>query len=181
VHDDPLVHLENHLSHQGPKHYRRFWLYVAITPLTAPFTVVPVIPNLPFFFVAWRAWSNYRAYKASDYLKSLIAARVIEAEASPILTEYYTKRSLPSASTPSSTSSPDARPTNGKSTGTHKSTFESPSSESGVLLREGTIRDLITALDLRKENSAELVNAVRQVRARLGLPKAPKIPGGTRL
>jgi len=149
-----------------------------------------VIPNLPFFFVAWRAWSNYRAYIASDYLKSLIAARAIEAEASPILTEYYTKRSLPSANPHDSTplflaagpaSSPDAQLTNEKDMGTHKSTFESPPSESDLLLREGTVRELVTALDIPKENCAELVNAIRQVRGRLGLPKAPKIPDSTKL
>lgn len=153
---------------------------------------IDLIPVSTVFHL-FRAWSNYKAYKASDYLKSLIAARTIEAEASPILTEYYTKRSLPSAGphdstplllaagTPSSASSPDAQPTNEKDMGTHKSTFESPPSESSLLLREATVRELVTALDLRKENYAELVNAVRQVRARLGLPKAPKIPGNTRL
>ena len=59
VRDDPLAHLGNHLSHHGPKHYRRFWIYVGIIPLTAPFTLVPVIPNIPFFFVAWRLVAVY--------------------------------------------------------------------------------------------------------------------------
>jgi hypothetical protein len=33
---------------------------IVIMPFTAPFMLVPVIPNLPFFYVLYRAWSHWQ-------------------------------------------------------------------------------------------------------------------------
>jgi hypothetical protein len=33
---------------------------VVIMPFTAPFMLIPVIPNLPFFYVLYRAWSHWK-------------------------------------------------------------------------------------------------------------------------
>ena len=41
-------------------------------PFTIPFALIPVIPNLPFFYLCWRAFSHWKAYKASDYLGLLL-------------------------------------------------------------------------------------------------------------
>lgn len=32
------------------------------------------MPNLPLFYVLWRAWSHYKAWKASEYLASVLAS-----------------------------------------------------------------------------------------------------------
>lgn len=78
-----------------------------------------IIPNIPFFFCAWRSWSHYRglhrshllsryrwyelnhnfpiAYRSSQYLSSLIDQGLVRPEPSQELDEVY--RSLfPSAS-----------------------------------------------------------------------------------
>lgn len=51
-------------------------------PFTIPFALVPVIPNLPFFYLVWRAWSHYRAYQSSKYLNDLLAQNRIAPQAS---------------------------------------------------------------------------------------------------
>jgi len=68
----PLAHLETILTRRSPRHRKGFYMWMLLAPLTMPFIVIPVIPNLPFFFCVWRSWSHYRAYKASDYLQSLL-------------------------------------------------------------------------------------------------------------
>lgn len=68
---------------------------------------VAIIPNLPFFFCAWRAWHHYRgisffsrgsseikltfgpAYKASSYLGDLIKYDLIDSRASNDLDRMY--------------------------------------------------------------------------------------------
>jgi len=72
-------------------------------------TIFPaIIPNLPFFFCAWRSWSHYRgiyclrssgvlvsnlnsliAYRSSQYLQSLLEHNLIVPEASESLDEVY--------------------------------------------------------------------------------------------
>ncbi|KAF1992420.1 hypothetical protein K402DRAFT_443182 [Aulographum hederae CBS 113979] len=53
---------------QGLHRSRLYWS-VAIAPLTAPFTIVPVIPNIPFFYVAYRGWSHWKALRGSQHLQ----------------------------------------------------------------------------------------------------------------
>lgn len=44
---------------QGMHRSKLIWS-VVIMPFTAPFMLVPVIPNLPFFYVLYRAWSHWK-------------------------------------------------------------------------------------------------------------------------
>ena len=44
---------------QGMHRSKLIWS-VIIMPFTAPFMLVPVIPNLPFFYVLYRAWSHWK-------------------------------------------------------------------------------------------------------------------------
>ncbi|KAF8322484.1 hypothetical protein DL93DRAFT_2162625 [Clavulina sp. PMI_390] len=175
VQDDPLPHLTKHVLHHEPKHRKKFWTYVAIAPLTAPFIIVPVIPNIPFFFVAWRAWSNYKASKASGYLRSLISASMIRPQLDTILDEQYRLSAATNMhSTISASSSPSAspQPTTTTTSQTTPPSTESSSAEaeSAVLLHERSVPSLVSALQLPPETSSELVHAIRQVRTRLGLP-----------
>lgn len=85
----PLAHLESLLSRRTPRHRKGFYTWVLLTPLTAPFMLIPVIPNLPFFFCVWRSWSHYRAYKASDYLHSLLQRGAIVPHSSTELDDIY--------------------------------------------------------------------------------------------
>jgi hypothetical protein len=47
------------LERQGMHRSKLIWSIV-IMPFTAPFMLVPVIPNLPFFYVLYRAWSHWQ-------------------------------------------------------------------------------------------------------------------------
>jgi len=70
-------------------HRRGFWRWMIVLPVTVPFAAVPVIPNLPFFYAAWRAWSHYRAWKASEWLEVLVRDGGIEALAAEGLEGGY--------------------------------------------------------------------------------------------
>ncbi|KAH7341002.1 mitochondrial K+-H+ exchange-related-domain-containing protein [Rhizoctonia solani] len=88
---DPLVNLQEQLVLRSPLHRRKTWFWVGVIPLTAPFMLIPVIPNLPFFFCVWRAWTHWKAHKASSYLLELSNNDAIHASPSEDLDEVYTK------------------------------------------------------------------------------------------
>lgn len=122
----PLPHLQLVLARRTPHHRTGFYKWLFIAPLTAPFALIrelggflsivlsphaisfsAVIPNLPFFYAAWRAWSHYRgnlilyliilsasryshvAWKASEYLQGLIKSNHVLPQPSPVLDEVY--------------------------------------------------------------------------------------------
>ena len=72
-------------------------------PLTIPFIVIPIIPNLPFFYLVWRAWSHWRAFQSSKYLSELIQqGRLIPTpseELDQILSKPPTQEEKPISST----------------------------------------------------------------------------------
>ena len=45
--------------------------------MTFPFALIPVIPNFPFFYILWRAWSHYKAWRGASYLESLLKLGMI--------------------------------------------------------------------------------------------------------
>ena len=74
-----LSELRGFIEHRIPKHRKGLYVWMSITPLTFPLKLIrtstsclyprmsllkkillAIIPNLPFFFCAWRSWSHYR-------------------------------------------------------------------------------------------------------------------------
>lgn len=110
---------------------------------------------------AYRAWGNYKAYKASDYLKALLSAKAIVAQVSPALDVAYHHK----PKSPKSSSSASASPSPPSTESTP------PATEDDVVLSESHVHGLILALGLPSEVTSEVVNAIRQARTRLGLPK----------
>ncbi|KAI0693232.1 mitochondrial K+-H+ exchange-related-domain-containing protein [Cytidiella melzeri] len=98
----PLSHLQSLLAKRTPKHKRGFYTWMIISPFTAPFMIIPIIPNLPFFFCVWRSWSHYKAYKASSYLEQLLEKGSIVPQDSAELNAIYAAYapSAPSANEP---------------------------------------------------------------------------------
>jgi len=48
------------LDHRIPYH-RKYMIYSALcVPVTSLFTIVPVVPNIPFFYNAYRLWSHWK-------------------------------------------------------------------------------------------------------------------------
>ncbi|KAJ7288103.1 mitochondrial K+-H+ exchange-related-domain-containing protein [Mycena rebaudengoi] len=132
-----------------PLHQRGFITYSIIAPFTAPFMIVPVIPNLPFFFCAWRAWSHYQALRAARRIDALLRANKIVPEALPALDEVYT-------SAPPSTNAPlDSGDT-------------SPNeSASNLLTTAAALAPAARALDLAPNEVNDMTRAYEQARVRI--------------
>ncbi|KAJ4287732.1 hypothetical protein N0V90_012436 [Kalmusia sp. IMI 367209] len=65
------------------------WSIVAM-PFTAPFMLVPVIPNLPFFYLVYRAYSYWKALTGSKHLEFLLQHNLPTPNPSSELDEVYT-------------------------------------------------------------------------------------------
>ncbi|KZO93684.1 hypothetical protein CALVIDRAFT_539856 [Calocera viscosa TUFC12733] len=144
------------------------YIYLLALPITAPFALVPVIPNIPFFYCAWRAWSHYRAYRAATYLEQLLQSHTIVPTPSPLLDKLYrgfpsvpltlsSRSSSPAPATASTTASPSA-----SSSGTADPTPY-------ILLTEPDVSTILSAFHLPEEGATELEIALAQARARVGL------------
>lgn len=59
------------------------------SPLTWPFAIIPIIPNFPLFYVLWRAWSHYKAWRGATYLDQLVKSGMVVEEPSEKLNEFY--------------------------------------------------------------------------------------------
>ncbi|KAG7088216.1 hypothetical protein E1B28_012233 [Marasmius oreades] len=152
-----LEHLRSLLSTRKPRHKRGAWLWITIAPFTAPFMVVPVIPNLPFFFCAWRAWSHYRAYRASQYLSNLIEKQVIVPEPSDALDAIYRDCSpKPLASSHSSAS-----------VGQSPSTNDQEPLAVEMLLSREVVPTVVSTFSLTQSATADIYRAIQQADIRL--------------
>ncbi|SJX60418.1 uncharacterized protein SRS1_11750 [Sporisorium reilianum f. sp. reilianum] len=105
-----LKSLKNLTDHRTPHHYRRFWYCVVGMPITIPFALVPVVPNLPFFYLVYRAWSHWKAYKSSQYLSTLIAQDLVRPTESNELDSIFAQTTPPADATPSSNDKKTATP-----------------------------------------------------------------------
>jgi len=58
-------------------------------PFTIPFILVPVVPNLPFFYLVFRAWSHWKAWSGSRHIEFLLDKRLLKPmESEPLRTAY---------------------------------------------------------------------------------------------
>lgn len=67
---------------------KMLWSFVGM-PVTAPIAIIPVVPNLPFFYLVFRAWSHWRALSGSKHLEFLLEKKLITANPSKILDDLY--------------------------------------------------------------------------------------------
>ncbi|KLO09062.1 hypothetical protein SCHPADRAFT_834439 [Schizopora paradoxa] len=163
----PLVHLEQLLEKRIPSHRKGFYLWMLVSPLTAPFMIIPIIPNIPFFFCVWRSWHHYRAYKASSYLESLLKQGAIIPEANTGLDKIYEnsrKRLTKASSTPDSPKSncPDDSQT-------------TPSDQNNVpeelILDREAVPHIVSFFDLPSSAESDLYRALDQTSNRLSNSK----------
>ncbi|RDA87002.1 hypothetical protein CP532_6734 [Ophiocordyceps camponoti-leonardi (nom. inval.)] len=70
-------------------HRQRFiWCFAAM-PLTLPFALVPIIPNLPFFYLVYRAWSHWRALAGGRHVQWLVENKLLHSAPSAKLSQLY--------------------------------------------------------------------------------------------
>ncbi|WVQ95104.1 hypothetical protein IAU59_002198 [Kwoniella sp. CBS 9459] len=89
-----LPKLHRLLIHRIPYHRKMMWRSLIFTPVTWPFAIIPVIPNFPFFYVLWRAWSHYKAWRGALYLEILLKNGLIVEKEDKQLTEIYAKKAV---------------------------------------------------------------------------------------
>ncbi|KAJ5450710.1 uncharacterized protein N7458_007159 [Penicillium daleae] len=73
-------------------HQKKMWWSLGIAPFTAPFALIPVIPNIPFFYLAYRGWSHWRALNGSRHLQFLVEKNLLNPTSLPELEQLYAKR-----------------------------------------------------------------------------------------
>lgn len=177
-----LSHLRELLRTREPRHRRGFYLWMLAAPLTFPITIIPVIPNLPFFFCAWRSWSHYKAYRSSHYLSSLIEQGRVIPKPSDELDQLYKLPTLsplgaknvqpdsPVASCSVQKSASEGNYIFGPnpslpSTGDANDDVD-PSSHKLLLTRKA-VPGILRLFELPESAAANLYRAIEQVRARL--------------
>ncbi|KAH7385476.1 mitochondrial K+-H+ exchange-related-domain-containing protein [Phaeosphaeria sp. MPI-PUGE-AT-0046c] len=82
--------LEKLAKERQSMHRSKLIWSVVIMPFTAPFMLIPVIPNLPFFYVLYRAYSHWTALKGSRHLEFLLKHNLPTPSPSWALDEVYT-------------------------------------------------------------------------------------------
>ncbi|KAG5945624.1 hypothetical protein E4U59_005491 [Claviceps monticola] len=129
------------------------WCIVGM-PITIPFALVPIIPNLPFFYLVYRAWSHWRAIAGAKHIQFLVSKKLLRPTPSPVLDALYSQvgaQQKPQAPTPSDTSSSSS----------------SPTSQETLLLTQAQVRSLSEKLDV-PALEIELERAIWQVEQAIG-------------
>ncbi|KAF6843083.1 hypothetical protein CMUS01_02430 [Colletotrichum musicola] len=80
------------------------WCLIGM-PISAPFALVPVIPNLPFFYLVYRAWSHWRALEGGKHLRFLLDNKLLALAPSKLLNDIYTPL-IPDSMSPAPPKSP---------------------------------------------------------------------------
>ncbi|EAL90631.1 conserved hypothetical protein [Aspergillus fumigatus Af293] len=80
-------------------HRKKMWWSLVAAPLTAPIALIPVyslcltdVPNIPFFYLAYRGWSHWRALNGSKHLEYLVEKDLLNPISFPGLERLYAKR-----------------------------------------------------------------------------------------
>jgi len=126
-------------------------------PITAPIAILPVIPNLPFFYLVFRAWSHWRALSGSKHIEFLLDKKLITPQPSKILDELYS-----SGKRPFDTRSVSSRASQDSTTG-----------EDSMVLHKSDGKRIAQALEI-PELDIELDRAVWQVEKALTAEKELK-------
>ncbi|TGO13809.1 hypothetical protein BTUL_0063g00410 [Botrytis tulipae] len=129
-------------------HKTRLWGSIIGMPLVAPFALVPIIPNLPFFYLCFRAFSHWKALAGSKHIDFLLKENLIAPKPSKILDELYLRNRIPS---PDSKGAADTLSSNSK-----------VSDVETMLLHASDGKEIAKALDI-PELQMELDRAVWQV------------------
>lgn len=146
---------------EGLHRKRLIWCFVGM-PFTVPVGLVPLVPNLPFFYLAYRAWSHWRALAGGRHIQLLLQKNLLTLTPSPILDQVYAnqKHPLPAASEPAAEEPPILEA--GKID--HPKPDAAPLHPEGetMLLSQDNGRRMTAALDL-PQLEVELERAIWQV------------------
>ncbi|KAF3081617.1 hypothetical protein TWF569_004972 [Orbilia oligospora] len=70
--------------------HRRLLMWCLIgMPISAPFALVPIIPNIPFFYLVFRAYSHWRALQGGRHLEFLVKNNLLDPQPDTQLDRIY--------------------------------------------------------------------------------------------
>ncbi|ANB15704.1 hypothetical protein AWJ20_3343 [Sugiyamaella lignohabitans] len=140
------------LASRGINHHTKYmWMSAIGAPLTLPVALLPVIPNLPGFYLLFRAWSNWKAVEGGKHLNYLLKNDHLSYHDDARLSQLFTQLKNHSENV-AETENPD------------KETAQSVANDSDqLLLDEEHINELVNILGA-KEMAPELHRAVRQIK-----------------
>ncbi|KAI0396295.1 mitochondrial K+-H+ exchange-related-domain-containing protein [Xylariaceae sp. FL0594] len=136
---------------------RMIWCFVGM-PISAPFALVPVIPNLPFFYLVYRAWSHYRALAGGKHLQWLLSNKFYTLSPAEKMDVIYHQQ-------------PPVLQSAGEKTDGHDPDASHPRDPERMLLTQSSGRKLAEALDI-PELEVELERAIWQVETAIGKQRA---------
>ncbi|KAJ2014134.1 hypothetical protein IWW57_005923 [Coemansia sp. S610] len=84
-----LKELDLLVGTQVPYHSRWMRISCYLLPVTSLFTLVPVIPNFPFFYNLFRVYSHYKARHGARHLEHLLETRAFEIVGDTELSRWY--------------------------------------------------------------------------------------------
>ncbi|KAJ7771074.1 mitochondrial K+-H+ exchange-related-domain-containing protein [Mycena maculata] len=84
-----LDHLRALVKERIPLHNRGVWTWIFFAVLSAPLKLIPIIPNFPFYFCAWRTWSHWKAMRAARYIQGLLDSNRVVPEPFKALDAVY--------------------------------------------------------------------------------------------
>lgn len=150
------------LAHRGLTHHWKYFWYSAIgAPLTLPMALVPVVPNVPGFYLLYRAWSNWKAYEGGKHLNYLLKNDQLVYETHEAFDTFLEKLEQGLVE-------PKLQGTQEFSGDQNSSPTEN--SEERMIIKEDHI-DTIVNLVGAKEMAPELHRAIRQVQRDILEPK----------
>ncbi|KZT18247.1 hypothetical protein NEOLEDRAFT_195584 [Neolentinus lepideus HHB14362 ss-1] len=159
----PLLQLQSLIVKRLPRHRQGMWTWILVSPLTAPVALIPIIPNLPFFFCVWRSWHHWRALKASQYLEALLERGSIVSEPSEELDRIY------SSHTPKDPSSAYSPPRKTSSESASKpETKNDDDVTDGILLSRDAVPSITSKFDMPPAAAADIYRALAQTSMRIG-------------
>ncbi|KAF2762206.1 hypothetical protein EJ05DRAFT_507778 [Pseudovirgaria hyperparasitica] len=71
-------------------HKKRLTWCIIGMPIVSPFALVPIIPNIPFFYLAFRAYSHWKALAGSKHIQFLLEKTLFSKTPSSDLDQVYT-------------------------------------------------------------------------------------------
>ncbi|KAK8172843.1 mitochondrial K+-H+ exchange-related-domain-containing protein [Phyllosticta citrichinensis] len=108
-HDRVFPLLRQLATERQSLHRKRFWWSIVGMPISAPFALIPIIPNIPFFYLVFRAYSHWKALSGSKHLEFLLKHNLIKPTPSAELDEAYAAGLIHSTREDSRNSPPPTR------------------------------------------------------------------------
>ncbi len=152
----------HHCAHCPPScvgHHPRFH---TLSSLPLADTPAPLrIPNLPFFYLVYRAWSHWRALSGGKHIQFLLSNNLLALTPSPVVDRVYAEQKGPLPSTPETTTNSTQDLVSNPDSFSRPNGARDPDGET-MLLSQANGKEMTQVLDL-PQLEVELERAIWQV------------------